>query len=178
MKHSIPYILIVVLAVSLFFSLTNKRVEIVEKHTTDTTTVVRIDTLRLIRDTFIYETIVDTQYIEKTSKNGLELVFTQKYYHNDQYDIWVSGYKPCLDSVYVYQRTINNSISHRFIKNIYPKTTDFYLNAGNLIINSKFAPNIGASVKFRNNLVIGANVGIYDKSVYYGINFGYKLNNR
>lgn len=176
MKNLIPYILIIVLAVSLFLSITNKKVEIVEKHTTDTVTIARIDTFKALRDTFIYERIVDTLYVEKVSESGLELVFTQKHYHNDKYSAWVSGYKPSLDSIETYNKVVTNTIYKNVTKEVYPKKTDFYLNVGFNYINNEFAPNVGASIKFRNDLILGANVGIYDKKAYYGISFGYKLN--
>lgn len=178
MRHSIPYIIIIVLLVLLFFSLTNKKVEVVEKHTTDTITITRIDTFKASTDTFLSEMIVDTIYIEKSSEKGLELIRTQKYYRGDNYSAWVSGYNPSLDSIETYNRIVNNTITNEIVKEVYPKRTDLYLNFGSLYINNQFAPNIGGSIKFRNNLVIGANVGIYDKKPYYGLNFGFKLNNK
>lgn len=176
MKKWAPYIVIVLLVVVLILSLTHPREVVVETHTTDTVTIVRVDTIRERFPHFVYEKVLDTIFIEKVPENGLKLPITQRYYSTDLYQAWVSGYKPSLDSINVFRKTVTNTITNTVTKEIYPKTTDLYLNGGVDYIGKQFAPNIGLSVKFKNNMVLGGSVGLYDKNLYYGLKLGVKLN--
>ena len=176
MKKFIPYIVIAVLAVCLILSLTNRKEVIVENHTTDTITIVRIDTFRSVLPRFITEKVVDTIFVEKTSENGLKLPITQKYYNDDSYQAWVSGYNPNLDSINVFQKIVTNTVNHTIIKEVYPKHIDWYLNAGSILIDKKAAPYVGLNMKLENDLVIGVNAGVYEKEMFYGFNIGFKLN--
>lgn len=176
MKKFIPYIVIAVLAVCLILSLTNRKEVIVENHTTDTITIVRTDTIRSVLPRFIIEKVVDTIFVEKTSENGLKLPITQKYYNDDSYQAWVSGYNPNLDSINVFQKIVTNTVNHTIIKEVYPKHIDWYLNAGSILIDKKAAPYVGLNMKLKNDLVIGVNAGVYEKEMFYGFNIGFKLN--
>lgn len=176
MKKYIPYILIAVLLVSLIVSLTNRKEVIIEKTTSDTVTIVKLDTVKVKIPTFITETIIDTVYVEKDENGEYTIPISQRYYKDSLYEAWVSGYRPNLDSLNIFRKTITNTITNTVTKEIYPKTTDLYLNVGSDYIGKQFAPNVGLAVKFRNDLMIGGNVGYYDNSVYYGIKVGYKLN--
>ena len=176
MKQWISYIVIVILSVCLVLSLTHKKEVIFEKHTTDTITVIRTDTIRTNFPKFIYKTITDTILVDKTHDNVLKLPITQLYYSTDLYQAWVSGYKPRLDSINVFNRIIERKVTNTVAKEIYPKTCDWYLNAGSMIINNKAAPYIGLNVKFKNDIMLGANVGYFNKKTIYGVNIGLKLN--
>lgn len=176
MKQCIPYIVIAVLAVCLAISITKRNEVVIETRTTDTVTIVRTDTIIDVLPHFISEKVLDTIFVEKVSENGLKLPITQRYYSTDLYRAWVSGYKPSLDSINVFRKTVTNTITNTVTKEIYPKTTDLYLNGGVDYIGKQFAPNIGLSVKFKNNMVLGGSVGLYDKNLYYGFNIGFKLN--
>ena len=72
----------------------------------------------------------------------------------------------------VVDRTVNTTID----KFVYQKSVDWYLNAGSMFIGKKAAPYVGLNVKFKNDLVIGANAGVYEKNMFYGFNIGFKLN--
>ena len=164
------------LLVSLIVSLTNRKEVIIEKTTSDTVTIVKSDTVKVKIPTFIKEVIVDTFLIKDSLNNGYIIAKTQRYYKDSLYEAWVSGYRPNLDSLNIFRKTITSTITNAVTKEIYPKTTDLYLNVGSDYIGKQFAPNIGLAVKFKNDLMIGGNVGYYDNSVYYGIKIGYKLN--
>lgn len=176
MKKWIPYIVIAVLAVCLILSLTNRKEVVIEKHTTDTVTIVRIDTFRTVLPRFITEKVVDTIFVEKTSENVLKLPITQKYYNTDSYQAWVSGYKPNLDSINVFNKVVERTVNNTIDRFVYQKSVDWYLNAGSMFIGKKVAPYVGLNVKFKNDLVIGANAGVYEKNMFYGFNIGFKLN--
>ena len=168
--------MIAVLLVSLIVSLTNRKEVIVEKTTSDTVTIVKLDTVKVKIPTFIKEVIVDTFLIKDSLNYDYIMPKTQRYYKAKDYEAWVSGYRPNLDSLNIFRKTITNTITNTVTRAIYPKTTDLYLNVGSDYIKGQFAPNLGLAVKFRNNLMIGGNVGYYDKSVYYGLKVGFKLN--
>lgn len=176
MKQWIPYIVIVILAVCLVLSLTHKKEVILDNRTTDTITIVRIDTFRSVLPRFITEKVVDTIFVEKTSESGLKLPITQRYYNTDSYQAWVSGYKPSLDSINVFNKVVERTVNHTIDRVVYPKSIDWYLNAGSMFIDKKAAPYVGLNVKFKNDLMIGANAGVYEKNIFYGFNIGFKLN--
>lgn len=176
MKNWVPYIVIVLLAVAFILSLTHPREVVVETHTTDTVTIVRIDTIRERIPHFISEKVLDTIFIEKVSENGLKLPIKQRYYSTDLYQAWVSGYKPSLDSINVFNKVVERTVNHTIDRVVYPKSIDWYLNAGSMFIDKKVAPYVGLNVKFKNDLVIGANAGVYEKNMFYGFNIGFKLN--
>lgn len=176
MKQWIPYIVIAVLAVFLIISLTNRNEVVIETHTTDTITIVRADTVRERIPHFISETVLDTIFVEKVSENVLKLPITQKYYNTDSYQAWVSGYKPNLDSINVFNKVVERTVNNTIDRFVYQKSVDWYLNAGSMFIGKKAAPYVGLNVKFKNDLVIGANAGVYEKNMFYGFNIGFKLN--
>ena len=176
MKKWIPYIVIAVLAVCLIISLTNRNEVVIETYTTDTITIVRTDTIRERIPHFISEMVLDTIFVEKVPENVLKLPITQKYYNTDSYQAWVSGYKPNLDSINVFNKVVERTVNHTIDRVVYPKSIDWYLNAGSMFIDKKAAPYVGLNVKFKNDLVIGANAGVYEKKMFYGFNIGFKLN--
>lgn len=176
MKKYFPYIIIAVLSVCLLFSMTNKKVEVRERHTTDTLTINRIDTFKAEIETFVYDTIIRTIYIPNNSNNGLELPITQRYYKSDMYECWISGYKPVLDSLNTFNRTTERVITKEVVRNVYPKKTLLYFDIGATVIDRKVSPNFGLSLKFKNDMILGAKVGYYEKSPYYGLNLGFRLN--
>ena len=176
MTKYIPYIIIAVLLVSLIVSLTNRKEVIIEKTTSDTVTLSKFDTIYVQKPIFIKEVIVDTFFIKDSINNAYIIPKTQRHYKDSLYEAWVSGYKPNLDSLRIYQKTITNTITNTVTKEIYPKTTDWYLNVGSDYIGKQFAPNVGLAVKFKRNFMLSGNVGYYDKNLYYGFKVGFKLN--
>lgn len=51
------------------------------------------------------DTITNTEYITLHDSVEVEVPITSKHYGNNQYDAWISGYYPTLDSIKVYQKT-------------------------------------------------------------------------
>lgn len=175
MRKYLPYIAIAVLLVSLFVSLTNrKEVEIV-RTTSDTVYSLRIDTVFVEKPPFVSEVIVDTIFVQNEEKDTILLPISQRYYSDAQYEAWVSGYRPNLDSIRVFGKTEYRTVTNTVAKEIYPKTTDIYLTGGLMSIGNSISPNIGISLKTKRDIVVGGTVGYYDRSVYYGINVGFKL---
>lgn len=148
----------------------------VSKVTSDTVIVVKHDTIRDTRPVVVTEKVTDTIHVKAGTDSVIKLPITQRYYSTDEYQAWVSGYKPNLDSIYTFNKVVTKTITNTETKPVYPKTTDVFLDAGCNYINNKFAPFVGASLKLKNGILLGGNVGLYDKSVYYGFKVGLKLN--
>jgi len=51
----------------------------------------------------VHDTVGFTQFVKDSAL--VEVPITSKHYHGSEYDAWVSGYQPSLDSIKVYQRT-------------------------------------------------------------------------
>lgn len=76
---------------------------------TDTLTV--RDTIREKYPVYMDRTVTDTMLVAVTDtvmvRDTVYMVLDreQRWYHGDSYDAWVSGYRPALDSIYVYPET-------------------------------------------------------------------------
>lgn len=51
------------------------------------------------------DTVTKWDYITMTDTVAVEVPIESKHYHAPEYDAWVSGFEPSLDSIRVYQRT-------------------------------------------------------------------------
>lgn len=115
MKKFIYILFIALIFASFFFGRYTKAEREIIK--TDTVKVVRIDTFRLtvlkpyrviIKDT-IQVPITDTLRINDTL--FINLPREQKTYKDSTYKAVISGFKPNLDSLEIYKRTITNTIT-------------------------------------------------------------------
>ena len=175
MKKAIPYIIIAVLAVMLILSLTNPKTEKVTKTVTDTISVTVTDTFIEHKPIYVYEKITDTMIIYVDSSKFIKLPVTQKYYTGEYYKLWVSGYKPSLDSIAIFNNTVTKIVTQTVEHRIYEDKTDWYVHAGSMFIGNDAAPYMGANVSFKNGITLGADIGYYNKKSYYGFNIGFKL---
>lgn len=176
MTKYVPYIVIAVLLVSLFVSLTNRKEVVIEKIASDTVYIVKLDTIKVKIPTLITKTITDTLYLENGENGFTPIEISQKYYKDSLYEAWVSGFRTKLDSINVFSKTTEKVITNTVTKEIYVKKTDLFVNTGVDYLDNQFVPKIGLSVKFRNDLMLGGEVGIYNKKPVYGIRLGYKIN--
>lgn len=80
---------------------------------TDTTTVVRVDTIHIRTPIYIRSHVVDTVKVIDTliSRDTLYIPITQRVYQDSSYTAYVSGYLPSLDSIEVYNRTVYRDIT-------------------------------------------------------------------
>ena len=83
----------------------------IEEVQRDTVIVVRRDTIKLVEPVYIVEKRIDTLFVPiKDTIRINDTLYqpvpkTQRMYEKDSlYRAWVSGYKPQLDSIYVFQR--------------------------------------------------------------------------
>ena len=77
----------------------------------DTVVVVRVDTVTQERPVYVERRVVDTMLVAVTDTLVLrdsvfvEVAREQAVYRDSSYTAWVSGYRPALDSIAIYQRT-------------------------------------------------------------------------
>ena len=77
----------------------------------DTVVVVRVDTITQERPVYVERRIVDTMLVAVvdtvTVRDSVfvEVAREQAVYRDSSYTAWVSGYRPALDSIAIYQRT-------------------------------------------------------------------------
>lgn len=149
--------------------------EVEMKH--DTLTILRIDTIREHSVRYIEKRIIDSVYVD-SSKSVIVPIEQQHYAKPNAYDAWVSGYRPSLDSIFVYPKT-----EERYISNTVTKTTrkylyGLYLSVGFKAFGSDIKPSIGVTLKTPRKWLYGAEMGLYDKTdMYFGVNIGYNLFN-
>ena len=151
-------------------------------------TLVRIDTVKELYPVSIREEIVDTIYvpIEKTilikDTLYLSLPLEKKLYASSEYYAEVSGYRPNLDYIEVYPKTvyINERVTMQ------PHRWQFSLDLGVDVgkdYNPYIAPNLGAEIGFKKWSVkgeIGCGLDVMGRemirpSLYYEIGFKYSL---
>lgn len=170
MSKAIPYILSAVLLVALIISLTNRKEVVKEVVTNDTVRTVKLDTLRVPEPIFLRDTIVDTIYLE----NGLKLPVSQRFYKGENYNAWISGYMPSLDSINIFTRneivTVTKTITQEKKRRL-----EVFVSGGVTAGKGIFIPNINIDISTRNRMVFGAGVGLYDKQPVYTAKIGYRL---
>jgi hypothetical protein len=181
-KQLISYIIVAILAIVAFNSI-RKNTHSVEKQdvvkevvTIDTMTICKIDTVTIYEPKYITQNVIkhDTLFVIKDSI--VYLPITQRYYSEPNlYDLWISGYKPQLDSIKTYNKTeyktVEKVIEREIVKNKY----ELYLNGGLNIISKDLMPWIGVSLMTRQRVYYGLNFGYFKGSFVYGIGIGFKL---
>ena len=91
----------------------------------------------------------------------VEVPITSKHYGGDQYDAWVSGYVPSLDSIKVYQRT--EYITERVTLSKPPNKWELDLVGGinYEVYKKKFTPHAGGELLYKpNRLQVGIRGGV------------------
>jgi hypothetical protein len=111
---------IIVLSILLLFFIRKSNKPIQYREIRDTITVVKIDTIRINKPIYIKERVIDTILVPIFDTLRLNdtlyqpIVKTQKYYTKDSvYQAWVSGYRPTLDSINVFQKNVTETVTIR-----------------------------------------------------------------
>ena len=120
MKNYLPYITALVVGVAIGYFLFGGKPKIETKIETKTDTVDRIirDTVpdtKLVKEKVLKYVYVggDTIHLNDTLviRDSIPIPITQKEYEDTSYHAWVSGYLPSLDSIYVRERVVTNTIN-------------------------------------------------------------------
>jgi len=109
----------------------------------------------------------------------VEVPIESRHYHSDEYDAWVSGYEPSLDSIFIRQKT--EYITERITISKPPNRWELDLVGGiDYNINGKkYTPHVGGELLYKpNRLQVGVHGGIlYDNKVepYVGVKGKFRL---
>lgn len=151
-------------------------------------TLVRVDTVKELYPVSIMEEIVDTfrlvirDTVRIKDTLYMNLPLEKKLYASSEYYAEVSGYRPNLDYIEVYPKTVY--VTETLDKG--PKRWQFSLDLGvdvGRAYNPYFAPNIGAEIsldRWSLNGAIGCNLDVVENnllepSLYYEIGLRYSL---
>lgn len=99
---------------NVYYVVKDKDVEIKEKITTVTKTDTIMDTVLVVKKEklvkVIRDTLVNVEFIHDTIDTSMvvaDVPITQKEYSDDStYTAWVSGYRPSLDSINIYRKSV------------------------------------------------------------------------
>ena len=180
MKKSTFYIILVALVLlevgtCLYFTKWRTPSEPIVVTETDTLTICKIDTILAEITTPIKEVIVDTIVVEKVRDSIVYLPIMQRYYKGMQYDAWVSGYEPRLDSIVVYPETRTQYITNNVTERQVVRNYALYLDAGVMFYDHNVTPVLSMNLTMPNPWTIGAGVGYIDGKVGFGFNLGFKI---
>jgi hypothetical protein len=112
-------------------------------------------------DHFIEANNMVDHFADTSNMIAVEVPITSKHYGSKDYDAWVSGYEPSLDSIKVYQRT--EYITERITISKPPNKWELDL-IGGLDYNTArqdFTPYAGGEILYKpNRLQVGARAGV------------------
>lgn len=140
------------------------------------TTVIR-DTVIISRPSPVYSTNTDTIRIETKGDSVINLPVQTNYYKKENsFEAWVSGYRPSLDSINIFNNTEN--IVTTITKTIKDKDNSgsFLPYVGLHISEGGIRPHIGLFYGLGKRVNVGAEVSLEsDKKTRIGLNIGYKI---
>lgn len=153
------FIIVLLLIVVCFFCgyLTRKAFEPKYDFKRDTTTYV--DTIPYYKPVpkdsmvlkYVTKTIIKTRTDYKDSiiydSIEVDIPISQKYYESEDYKAWVSGYEPSLDSIKVYQKTIE--IKETIMKTPSRWNIGVFGGYGYGFSSKRFEPVIGVGIGYR-----------------------------
>ena len=124
---------------------------------TDTLVVTKYDTIKVNKPIYITQKVIDTLLIPVTDTIRVNDTLyvnvpkEQKYYTKDSiYQVWVSGYRPELDSLRIYPKTTTQYVTKTIYKK--PQRIGLGVSAGYGIMLNKqvtLSPYIGIGVYYR-----------------------------
>ena len=152
----------VIIALIIAFNLALHRIKVLKANEgrtiRDTTIVVSYDTIKITKPIYISQKVVDTLLVPITDTLRhndtlyVPIPKTQRYYAKDSlYQAWVSGYKPNLDSIKVFPKTIYTTITNTVYKKPARVTIGATIGYGAMYVDKtiKFGPTIVAGVSFK-----------------------------
>lgn len=109
-------------------------------------TVLRYETIKVSVPDTIRTTVADTLSIDSVT---VEIPITQKVYQDSIYQAWVSGYKPSLDSIRIFQpiTTITRTITNTEVR-YKSKRWGVGVQAGIGLTPNKVEPYIGIGIHY------------------------------
>ncbi len=152
------YLIIIILGLAVALVISIRRIRVLNNtpFTQEITIDISYDTTIIKTPIYISSKPIDTIYVPIGDTLRLRdtlyqiLPRTQKYYAKDSlYRVWVSGYQPKLDSLYLFPKTTTSTITNTIRVN--PSRWSIGLSVGyglSLSTPIKFTPYIGASLNY------------------------------
>lgn len=149
----------------------------------DTVVVIKYDTIRFESPVYVDRVVKDTFYVKvnadsvkKNTQNNAYYVKLEReqlhYSEKNKYDAWVSGFQPRLDSFVIYGKETTTSIT-KPLKNE-KKWRCYTMLSYKNIYNTQ---SVSAGIQLAGQKVlVGGEVGVLNNKVYYGVNFGLRIN--
>jgi len=143
---------IIVLSILLLFFIRKSNKPIQYREIRDTITVVKIDTIRINKPIYIKERVIDTILVPILDTLRLNdtlyqpIPKTQRYYVKDStYQAWISGYRPALDSINVFQKTVKETITIK----VQPKKWGVGVIGGYGVGKNGLSPYVGVGLYYK-----------------------------
>ena len=176
MSNKWQYIVIGLLVCLLIFQQQcNVKTEKVVEVKRDTITNIVRDTIFYKIPTFFVETIVDTIVVEKDGETPTILPKYQRFYSGKEYNAWVSGYRPQLDSIKIFTEKEYVTITNTIKTEVERKDFDLYLTTGFSSVDKQIVPNIGVSLVTPYRFSVGGGINLSNSKVGYEFKIGYKV---
>lgn len=177
-KRIIPWLLVVVLVVLLVCSLKKDSGEpiVIERHTTDTLTLVVHDTMYITKVKTEVKRVVDTVFYP-INDTILVPIPRREYNFSEEgvFDFRVKGVEVEFLDAKVYPKTVYTTITNTIEKERVVHTWNLYLGGGIWAFNNELVPKVNLMVKTPNKWLFGANMGYYKSGVMIGVSANYKI---
>ena len=177
-KRIIPWVIVLVLVVLLVWSLKVDSGEptIVEKQTTDTIVVTKVDTLTITDVRTVIKPVHDTTYV--TYRDSIYVPVPRQDYNFSEegvFDITVRGFDVEFLSAEVYPKTVYKTITNTVETTIYKDSWNLYFGAGIWAFNKETVPTLNLTLKTPKRWLISLNTGYYGGRLIYGGQISYKI---
>ena len=152
---------------------------VIEKHTTDTLIVYKIDTVHILEVKKEVKEKVDTHYI--TIRDSIYFpIFLNEYQFKEEglFDFRVKGYNVEFISADIYQTTIRETIETTTNVTENKDKSALFIYAGFATISDAFYPKGGIALSVKNKWLISADIGYFQKKPMIAGHIGYNMLNR
>lgn len=137
-----------------------RKPEVSERETADTVYVTRTDTVRVTEPVYVRERIVDTLLVHVNDTVFVPVPIVQRMFSGPDYEAWVSGYEPRLDSLNIFRRTEYRYIDRTVEKTVRePERLHLWVNGGFLAGRDVFIPELSLTLQTRGP--VSVNIGTY-----------------
>lgn len=117
--------------------------EVSERETADTVYVTRTDTVRVTEPVYVRERIVDTLLVHVNDTVFVPVPIVQRKFSGPDYEAWVSGYEPWLDSLNIFRKTEYRYLDRTVERTVHePDRLHMWVNGGFLAGREVFIPEI------------------------------------
>jgi hypothetical protein len=147
MKHSFFIILFFLIGLGIGV-LINRAPAPVTITQTDTLTVVKTDTIKIVKPVYISKKVVDTTYINVNDTLFVPVPIEQRFYKGSNYEAYISGYKPNLDSIRVFNASTTKYITKEVKVQQRAKKWGIGAHIGYGYNGYKFTPYIGIGLQY------------------------------